>query len=149
MDRGQVRVRALRRREQALVHGRDAQEEGARQATLCRENHGCIELGEHGDRRAQTQARQEADCEAEGVEEGQDAVEHLGALVEDGNPRDRFLDVRHEVGVRERGGLWHARRAARVNEESDVVHGGRATALPRGGRAHGSCPGACPAGART
>ena len=149
MDGRQVHVRALRCCQETLVHGRNTQEEGARQATLRRQDHGRIELGEHGDCRAQTQACQEADCEAEGVEEGQDAVEHLGTLVEDGNPRDRFFDVGHEVGVRERGGLWHAGCAARVDEEGDVVHGGWATALPRGGRAHGSCPGACPAGAWT
>ena len=123
MDRGQVRVRALRRREQALVHGRNAQEERARQAALSGQYQRGVELGEHGDRRPQAQARQEANGEPEGVEEWQDAVEDLGALVEDGDPRDRFLDVRHEVGVRESGGLWDAGRAARVNEEGDVVHG--------------------------
>ena len=57
------------------------------------------------------------------MEEGQDTVEDLGALVEDGDPRDRFLDVSHEVGVRESGGLRHAGCATRVNEESDVLHG--------------------------
>ena len=122
MDRGQVRVRALRRREQALVHGRNAQEECARQAALSCEYQRGVELGEHSDRRPHAQARQEANREPEGVEEGQDAVEDLRALVEDGDPRDRFLDVRHEVGVRESGGLRHAGRAARVNEESDVLH---------------------------
>ena len=81
------------------------------------------------------------------MEERQDAVEDLGALVEDGDPRNRFFDVRHEVGVRERGGLRDASRAARVDEEGDVVHGGGAVALPGGGRAHGSRPGARPTGA--
>ena len=123
MDRGQVRVRALRRREQALVHGRNPQEERARQAALSCEYQRSVEFGEHGDRRPHAQARQEANRESEGVEERQDAVEDLSALVEDGDPCDRFLDVRHEIGVRESGGLWHAGRAARVNEEGDVLHG--------------------------
>ena len=122
MDRGQVRVRALRRREQALVHGRNAQEERARQPALSGQHQRGVELGEHGDRRPHAQARQEANREPEGMEEGQDAVEDLRALVEDRDPRDRLLDVRHEVGVRESGGLWYAGRAARVNEESDVLH---------------------------
>ena len=122
MDRGQVRVRALRRREQALVHGRNTKEERARQAALSCQYQRSVEFGEHSDRRPQAQARQEANREPEGVEEGQDAVEDLRALVEDGDPRDRFFDVRHEVGVRESCGLRHAGRAARVNEESDVLH---------------------------
>ena len=123
MDRGQVHVRAFRRREQALVHGRNAQEERARQSALSGQHQRGVELGEHGDRRPQAQARQEANREPEGVEEWENAVEDLSALVEDGDPCDRFLDVRHEISVRESGGLWHAGRAARVNEEGDVLHG--------------------------
>ena len=148
MDRGQVRVRALRRREQALVHGRNAQEERARQAALSCQYQRSVEFGEHSDRRSQAQARQEANREAEGMEEGKDAVEDLGPLVEDRYPRDRFFDIGHEVGVRECGGLWDACRSTRVNEQGDVVHGARAAALPGGGRAHRARPGARPAGTR-
>jgi len=94
----------------------------SRQSALSSQHQRGVELGEHGDRRSQAQTCQEANREPEGVEEGQDAVEDLRALVEDGDPRDRFLDVCHEVGVRESGGLRDTGRAARVNEESDVLH---------------------------
>ena len=97
------------------------------------QDQGCIELREHRDRRTQTQARQEANREAEGMEEGKDTVEDLGPLVEDRHPRDRFFDIGHEVGVRERGGLWDARRSTRVDEESHVIHGRWAASLPGGG----------------
>ena len=109
-----------------------------------------VELGEHRDCRAQAQARQEANREAEGVEKREDAVEDFGPFVKDRHPRDRFLDVGHEVGVRERGGLRNARRSARVDQESHVIHGRWAAALPGGGRAHRARPGAGPvrAGAR-
>ena len=148
MDGGQVRVRSLCCRQESLVHGRDTQEERAGQAALSCQYQRSVELGEHGDRRPQAQARQEANRETEGVEEGQDAVENLGALVEDGNPRDRLLDVRRQVRVGESGGLWYAGRATRVDEESDVLHRCRAVAAPWGRGAQGARPGASPARAR-
>ena len=133
MDRRQVDVCAFGRLEEALVHGWNAEEERARQAALGRQDQCGVELGEHRDRRTQTQARQEANREAEGMEERKDAVEDLGPLVEDRYPRDRFFDIGHEVGVRECGGLWDARRSTRVDKESHVIHGARAAALPGGG----------------
>ena len=52
-----------------------------------------VELREHGDGRAQAQASQEARRETESVEEGEDAVEDLGTLVEDGYPRNALFHV--------------------------------------------------------
>ena len=50
--------------------------------------------------------------------------------------------------MRESRRLGHARRAARVDEQGDVVHGGGACFVPGGGCAHGACPRASPGGAR-
>ena len=83
------------------------------------------------------------------MEQRQDAVENLGTLVEDGHPRDGFLDVGAQVRVREGGGLRYARRTARVDEQGDVVHVGGTLPLPRRRRAHRARPGARPGGTRT
>ena len=148
VDGGQVHVRALGCRQQALVHGGHAQEERAGESALGGQDQRSVELREHGDGRPQAQGRQETDREAEGVEEGQDAVEDLGALVQDRHPRDRLLDVGAQVGVRESRRLGHARRAARVDEQGNVVHGGGALPVPGRRGTHCPRPGASPSGTR-
>ena len=87
-DRREVSICPLGCLEEALVHGWNAQEERARQAALGRQDQRGVELGEHRDCRAQAQARQEANREAEGVEKREDAVEDFGPFVKDRHPRD-------------------------------------------------------------